>query len=169
MVVVTAIGVTVLAVDMSDPPHRSDQRPWVVLEQSRPTSSASMARIQGNAWAVLGGLDHIKALSAAEKDFYAAFAPHGSIGTLNLACGGLGRAVKQAEAYFTVPTSTGQQVWSHMLTRFQQLATACRDFGTQPGPRTFQAATLADGEAFDSKWRMFDWLEESGAARRKSP
>ncbi|MEV7656287.1 M56 family metallopeptidase [Streptomyces anulatus] len=169
VVMVTALGATALAIDMSDPPHRSDQRPEVVLEQSRPTPSASMARIQGNAWAVLGGLHHIKALSAAEKDFYTAFAPGGSIGALNLACGEVSRAVKQAKVYFTVPSPTGQQVWSGMLTRFQHLATTCRDFSTQPSPVTFQAAALADREAFDSKWRMLDWLEESGAARRKSP
>lgn len=167
VVVAAGIGATALAVDTSAPTHRSDRRPELMLDQSRPTTSASMARSQGNAWAALGGLDHIMALSAAEKDFYAEFAPGGSIATLTPTCVGLGRAVKRAEAYFPVPSPAGQQAWSGMLTRFQQLATACRDFGTGPSPRTFRAATVADQEAFDAKWVMFDWLEGSGAARRK--
>ncbi|WP_405826367.1 M56 family metallopeptidase [Streptomyces sp. NBC_00838] len=167
VVVAAGFGATALAVDTSAPTHRSDWRPELMLNQSRPTTSASMARRQGNAWAALEGLDHIKALSAAEKDFYAEFAPGGSTIALTPTCVELGRAVKRAEAYFPVPSPVGQQAWSDMLTRFQQLATACWDFVTEPSPRTFRAATVADQEAFDAKWEMFDWLEGSGAARRK--
>ncbi|MFK0116373.1 M48 family metalloprotease [Streptomyces sp. NPDC090994] len=166
-VVVAGVGVTGATVVTSAPTGDSHQPPEVMLDQSVPAPSASTARLQGNAWAVLGGLEHIKALADAEKDFYAAFAPRTTLDTLTPTCGGLARAVQGAEAYFTVPSPAGQQTWSDMLTGFRRLATACREFGERPGPWTFEAAARADQEAYDAKLAMYDWIEASGAARRK--
>ncbi|MEV0411464.1 M56 family metallopeptidase [Streptomyces sp. NPDC050448] len=178
-VVAAGIGTTVLTVQTSGSSTRSSRPPELMLDQSKWAPSASMARIEGQAWAAVGGLEHIHALSAAERDYATAFAAGANstsdaqfltaMGKLNTTCDGLARATQRADAYFTVPEPAGQQVWSRVVTRYRQLATACRSLATQPSPATAKAATAAHQDAVDSADAMIYWLAETGAIRRKSP
>ncbi|MEV5383062.1 M48 family metalloprotease [Streptomyces sp. NPDC052721] len=176
-VVAAGVATSVLTVQAVGPAARSSRPPELMLDQSTSAPSASMVRLQGKAWAAVGGLDHINALSAAERAYTTAFEAvvnstsdaefTTAMGKLDSTCGGLARATKRADAYFTVPDPTGQQMWSRVLTRYQQFATACRNLTSQPSSATAQAATAAHQDAVDSADAMIYWLAETGAIRRK--
>ncbi|MEU6717115.1 M48 family metalloprotease [Nonomuraea sp. NPDC046802] len=178
-VVAVGVGTTVLTVQTSRSTTRSAKPPESMLDQSTRAPSASMARIQGQAWSAAGGLDHINALSAAAREYTTAFEAVArstsdaefatAMGKLNTTCAELVRVTKRAGAYFTVPNPAGQQVWSGVLTRYRQLATACRNLTTHPGSATTRAATAAHQDAAGSADAMIHWLAKSGAIRRKSP
>ncbi|MFF8904782.1 M56 family metallopeptidase [Streptomyces olivaceoviridis] len=177
-VAVAGFGATALTVQTSGSTARSSRPPELMLDQSTQAPSASMARVQGQAWAAVGGLDRINALSAAERAYTTAFVAGAdsasdaefveAMGKLRTACEGLARATKRAGAYFTVPDATGQQVWSRLLTRYRTLATACRNLAARPGSATAQAAGTAHQDAVDSADAMLYWLAETGAIRPKA-
>ncbi|MET7790063.1 M48 family metalloprotease [Streptomyces sp900116325] len=176
-VVAAGIGTTVLTVQTSAPAH-SSRPPELMLNQSTPAPSALMARIQGQAWAAVGGLDHVLAFYRAERDYDTAFKAGEdatsdaqfatAMGQLRTTCDRMAQLTKQADAYFTVPNPAGQQVWSRALARHEQLAAACRTLSMHPSSATTQAATAAYEEAFDSTDAIINWLAETGAIRRKS-
>ncbi|MFJ8387820.1 M48 family metallopeptidase [Streptomyces sp. NPDC094438] len=177
-VVAAGVGTTVLTVQTAGSTAGSSRPPELMLDQSTSAPSESMARIEGQAWAAVGGLDHVNALRVAERGYTTAFEAGAkstsdaqfatAMGELNTTCDGLTRATKEAEAYFTVPNPTGQKVWSTVLTRYQRLAGACRDLATRPDSATAKAATAAHQDAVDSVDVMLYWLAESGAIRPAS-
>lgn len=177
-VLLAGVGATMLTVEASGSTTHSSQSPEPMLNQATPTPSASVARLEGWAWAEVGGLDHINALTDAERVYITAFEAVVSatsdaqfttaIGKLKGTCAKLDRATKRADAYFTVPVPAGQQAWAGVLTRHQQLVTACRNLTTQPSSATAQAATTARERAVDSVYTMVDWLDETGAVRSKT-
>ncbi|MFE9258210.1 M48 family metalloprotease [Streptomyces sp. NPDC006879] len=176
--VVAGAGTTVLTVQASGPTTRLSRPPEQMLDQSTQAPSAPMARIQGQAWAAVGGLTHIQALSKAERDYTAVFKAVAKttsdaqflreMSKMGAACDGLARATERAGAYFTVPDPAGQRVWSQTLVHYQQLATACRGLAAQPSVATARVATRAHQFAVDSAGAMFYWLAETGAIRSKA-
>ncbi|MFF1497377.1 M48 family metalloprotease [Streptomyces sp. NPDC058304] len=178
-VAAVTVAATLLSVQASGPAAHASRPPEQMLDQSTPAPSASMARLQGQAWAAVGGLDRVNALRAAERDYTTAFKAGASstsdaeflmaMGKLNTTCTGLDRAATRAGTFFSVPAVTGQQMWAEMLDRYQQLTTACRDLATKPSAATAQAAINAHQEAVGSSDAMIYWLAESGAIRQKSP
>jgi hypothetical protein len=136
-----------------------------------------LARLEGQAWAAVGGLHHLNAFMSAERDYTAVLKAAGNstsdaeftaaMSRLSTRCDTLARVTKGAREYFTVPEPTGQRMWSNLLTRHWQLATACRDLATRPGTGTAEAATTARQNAVDSTDAMIYWLAETGAIRHK--
>ncbi|MFI0168777.1 M48 family metalloprotease [Streptomyces sp. NPDC017095] len=175
-VVVAGAGVTVLTVQTSGPAARP---PELMLRQSTEAPSASTARDQGQAWAAVGGLDHINALVAAERAYTSAYEAGANSASdaefdaamreLRTSCEELTRATKRAGAYFTVPDPAGQQLWSQLLGRNRELASACRKLATRPGAATARAAGTAHQYAVDSAAAMTYWLAETGAIRPRTP
>jgi hypothetical protein len=177
VVVAAGIGTTLFAVQASGPATRSSRPPELMLDQLTPPPSAALARLEGQAWAAVGGLDHLNAFMSAERGYTAVLKAAGNstsdsgfttaMSKLSTRCDTLARVTKGAREYFTVPEPTGQQMWSNLLTRHWQLVTACRDLATRPGTGTAEAATTARQNAVDSTDAMIYWLAETGAIRRK--
>ncbi|MEU1705373.1 M48 family metalloprotease [Streptomyces sp. NPDC005706] len=175
--VAAGIGTTLFAVQASGSPSRPSRSAELMLDQSTPAPSASLARLEGQAWAAVGGLDRVYAFRSAERDITRAFKAAResasdaefatAMGQLGTGCDGLARATKRAGTYFTVPDPTGQWMWSRLLARHRQLVTACRELATRPGSETARAATTARQNAVDSTDAMIYWLAESDAIRRK--
>ncbi|MFI5664398.1 M48 family metalloprotease [Streptomyces sp. NPDC051684] len=176
-VVAASVGAALLATQAAGPATRSARPSEAMLDQSVATPSAELTRLEGKAWAAVGGLDHLNAFMAAERDYTAAVRVAGesasdtefraAIRELGPRCTALARTAARAAAYFRVPEPTGQQMWTSVLTRHRQLATACRDLTARPGAGTAEIATTARQSAVDSTDAMLYWLAETGAIRQR--
>ncbi|MDH6127468.1 hypothetical protein [Kitasatospora sp. GP82] len=122
-----------------------NQAPELMLDQSVGTPSPSVALLEVQAWAAVGGLDRLDELYVAERDYVSAFNAvvdatsdaqfDAAPGKLGATCDGLARATQRADAFLTIPVPEGKQLWSQLLTRYDELTTACRNLGAQPTRR----------------------------------
>jgi hypothetical protein len=132
--------------------------------------SASVTRLQVLAWGGLDGAKLLNGFSPAESAYDAAFAAAGDATTnaqfatalreLSTSCEMIAQATQRTAAYFDVPDPTGQQLWSHMLTRYRQWTAACRRLGPHTTVADIKAATTATKNAVSSREAMINWLNE---------
>ena len=132
--------------------------------------SASVTRLQILAWGGLDGAKLLNGFSPAESAYGAAFAAAGNATTnaqfatalreLSTSCEMIAQATQRAAAYFDVPDPTGQQLWSHMLTRYRHWTAACRRLGPHTTVADIKAATTANKNAVSSREAMVNWLNE---------
>ncbi|MEU2731114.1 M56 family metallopeptidase [Streptomyces griseoviridis] len=177
VVVAAGIGTTVFAVQASGSAARPSRSPELMLDQSTPAPSAALVRLEGQAWAAVGGLDHLNAFMSAQRGYTAASKAVGNstseagfataMGRLSTRCATIDRVTRSARGYFTVPEPTGQRMWSDLLTRQREFAAACRELTRRPGAGTAEAATTARQNAVDATDAMIYWLAETGAIRQK--
>jgi Zn-dependent protease with chaperone function len=132
------------------------------------TPSASVTRLQALAWGALGGGDLLNGFYPAESAYRSAVAAAGDatndaqftavLRKLSTSCNKIARATQRAAAYFDVPVPAGQQLWSHMLTRYRQWTTACRRLGAHTTTAEVKAATTDYEDAVRSREAMTSWF-----------
>ncbi|WP_030618814.1 M48 family metalloprotease [Streptomyces achromogenes] len=174
--VVTWVGATALAVDVSASPGPASLSA-LVPDRAAPEPSATVSRLQHQAWAKAGGLERIEALRTAEFRYSAAFAAVSeatddagflqAMHRVTSACGAMDRATRRAGAYLSVPSTAGQRMWTRVLTRHREMTDTCRALATRPDATTAEAADTARRNAIDSVDAMSYWLAEKGAIRPK--
>ncbi|MFD0396581.1 M48 family metallopeptidase [Kitasatospora sp. NPDC127121] len=179
-VVAGAAGAAVTVAQLPGSGSGNAQRAESMLDQTRSAPSAAIALAQNQAWAAVGGLDHINEFNAAQRDFAAAMGGaanatsdaqvEAELRTVGGTCEQLAGATRRADEYFTVPDPTGQQLWSRLLVGYQQLTTACRNLVDRPDiVANGYAAGEAQRAAVDAGSRMVSWLAGSGAVVRRTP
>jgi hypothetical protein len=168
-----------IAVQLAEVPSEHAPNAELMLDQTTPPPSPSIALLEDQAWAAVGGLDVLDELYTAERDYYSAFDAganattdaqfDAAMGKLGTTCDGLDRATRRAEAYFPVPDPAGRPPWSRVLDSYRRLTTACRALVAQPGAATGRAADSADVDAVNSAEAMLTWLGARGAISHRSP
>ncbi|MFB7897501.1 hypothetical protein ACFC1B_14320, partial [Streptomyces xiamenensis] len=113
-VLVTWVGATALAVDVSASPGPTSL-PALVPDRAAPEPSATVSLLQHQAWAAAGGLERIEALRTAELRYSSAFTAVGeatddtafpqAMDRVTSACEAMDRATRRASAYFSVPST----------------------------------------------------------------
>ncbi|MFI2610370.1 M48 family metalloprotease [Kitasatospora sp. NPDC018619] len=178
-----ALVTTVTAVQPSGPRGGTARAVESMLERSTSAPSAAIALVQNQAWAAVGGLDHVNALYTAQRAYAAAVEAvvstaasatsdaqvEAAIRRVGDTCEALDGATRRADGYFTVPDPAGQRLWAGLLTGYRQLATACRDLVARPDAAGAQAGVTAYRAATEAGGRMVSWLAASGAVRRTAP
>ncbi|MEU3573155.1 M48 family metalloprotease [Kitasatospora sp. NPDC036755] len=183
-VVVAGVAATVvIAVQLPGPRGGGGRGGESMLDQRTTAPSPAIALAQRQAWAAVGGLDHVNGLYTAQRDYAAAIDAVVSTATnggseaqveaamrkVGDTCDALDGATRQAGGYFTVPDPAGQQLWSRMLAGYRQLTAVCRDLAERPESADPQAAGVAYHSAIDTGGRMVSWLLASGAVRQTAP
>ncbi|MET8542788.1 hypothetical protein ABZW03_19345, partial [Kitasatospora sp. NPDC004799] len=168
VVVAGAAATTVVAVQVSGPRGGEARPAESMLDRRTGAPSAAIALAQNQAWAAVGGLEHVTALHTAQRGYVAAVdgvvsAAAGATSDAQVeaamrkvgeSCEALAGATRRADEYFTVPDPAGQLLWARLLSGYRQLTTACRNLAARPDTANAQAVGAAYRAAVEAGGRM---------------